>query len=198
MRKAFLAITSSVALSAAASLSGVAPANAIQLMQGHGVSADSHVIQVQGRGEGPRMGARGGFSARGGPGPSVRGGFQGRAQVAPRGGQLQAAPRGGFAPRAQVQRREFQRRDFGPRVQSRRDGDFRRFDRRRIESRRHFKDRPRIVHRGWSRDRRHRFFGAFLLGVPFGYAAIAAHPCYDWTYGPYGWGYYWNYYRCPV
>jgi hypothetical protein len=75
-------------------------------------------------------------------------------------------------------------------VQSRRDGggDWRWRD----------KHPPRLVHRGWDRHHRHRFFGAFLVGIPLGYAAISTHPCYDWVYGPYGWGYYWNYDRCPV
>jgi hypothetical protein len=59
-------------------------------------------------------------------------------------------------------------------------------------------DKPRLSHKGWSRDHKHKFFGTFLIGVPFGYAAIETHPCYDWVYGPQGWGYYWNYARCPV
>jgi hypothetical protein len=42
------------------------------------------------------------------------------------------------------------------------------------------------------------FFGGFLVGVPYGYATVAGHPCYDWRLGPSGPGYYWNYYRCPV
>ena len=56
----------------------------------------------------------------------------------------------------------------------------------------------RIVRQGWSRDRRHAFYGAYLLGVPMGYAAYASHPCYVWLVGPQGPGYYWNYDRCPV
>jgi hypothetical protein len=56
----------------------------------------------------------------------------------------------------------------------------------------------RIVRQGWSRDRRHAFYGAYLLGVPMGYAAYASHPCYAWLVGPQGPGYYWNYDRCPV
>jgi len=59
-------------------------------------------------------------------------------------------------------------------------------------------NRPHLAHRGWDRHHKHRFFGAFLIGVPFGYATISAHPCYDWIYGPQGWGYYWSYDRCPV
>ena len=58
--------------------------------------------------------------------------------------------------------------------------------------------RVRIVRQGWSRDRRHAFYGAYLLGVPLGYAAYASHPCYVWLVGPRGPGYYWNYDRCPV
>ena len=63
---------------------------------------------------------------------------------------------------------------------------------------------PKVVKGGskgghvrWSRDRRHRYYGAFF-GVPFGYALYAGNSCYDWRVGPRGWGYYWNYYRCPL
>jgi hypothetical protein len=49
----------------------------------------------------------------------------------------------------------------------------------------------------WSRDRRHRFYGSYFA-VPFGFALYANHYCYDWVYGPRGWGYYWNYRRCPL
>ena len=49
----------------------------------------------------------------------------------------------------------------------------------------------------WSRDPRHRYYGAFFA-VPFGYALYAGNSCYDWRFGPRGWGYYWNYYRCPL
>jgi hypothetical protein len=56
----------------------------------------------------------------------------------------------------------------------------------------------RAVRRGWSRDRKHAFYGAVLLGVPFGYTTYASHPCYEWLVGPQGPGYYWNYGRCPV
>jgi hypothetical protein len=58
--------------------------------------------------------------------------------------------------------------------------------------------RVRIVRQGWSRDRKHVFYGAYLIGVPMGYAAYASHPCYEWLVGPQGPGYYWNYDRCPV
>ena len=49
----------------------------------------------------------------------------------------------------------------------------------------------------WTLDRRHRYHGAYFI-VPVGSPLYATHPCYDWFYGPYGWGYYWNYDRCPV
>ena len=59
-------------------------------------------------------------------------------------------------------------------------------------------NRPHLAHRGWDRHHKHRFFGVFLIGVPYGYYAVADNPCYDWLYGPQGWGYYWSYDRCPV
>ncbi len=49
----------------------------------------------------------------------------------------------------------------------------------------------------WSRDRRHRFHGAYFA-VPFGFAIYANHYCYDWRDGSRGLGYYWNYERCPL
>jgi hypothetical protein len=49
----------------------------------------------------------------------------------------------------------------------------------------------------WSRDRRHRFYGPYFA-VPWGFTLYATHPCYDWRYGSRGWGYYWNYARCPL
>ena len=49
----------------------------------------------------------------------------------------------------------------------------------------------------WTIDRRHRYHGAYFI-VPVGSPLYATHPCYDWFYGPYGWGYYWDYDRCPV
>jgi hypothetical protein len=49
----------------------------------------------------------------------------------------------------------------------------------------------------WARDRRHRYYGAFFA-VPFGFGLYATHYCYDWRFGPGGWGYYWNYFRCPL
>ena len=49
----------------------------------------------------------------------------------------------------------------------------------------------------YSRDGRHRFYGSYFA-VPFGFALYANHYCYDWDYGSRGWGYYWNYERCPL
>ncbi len=49
----------------------------------------------------------------------------------------------------------------------------------------------------WSRDRRYRFYGPFFA-VPLGFSLYATHPCYDWGFGPSGWGYYWNEARCPL
>lgn len=55
----------------------------------------------------------------------------------------------------------------------------------------------RAVPRRLKRHRRHRFHGPVFI-VPFGYSLYATHPCYDWRFGPRGWGYYWNYWRCPL
>ena len=49
----------------------------------------------------------------------------------------------------------------------------------------------------WSRDHRHRYYGPYFI-VPFGYELYAGNSCYDWAYGPHGWGYYWDYWTCPV
>jgi hypothetical protein len=49
----------------------------------------------------------------------------------------------------------------------------------------------------WTLDRRYRYYGGYFI-VPVGSPLYATHPCYDWFYGPYGWGYYWDYDRCPV
>ncbi|MFN3746561.1 MAG: hypothetical protein ACK4TL_17810 [Hyphomicrobiaceae bacterium] len=49
----------------------------------------------------------------------------------------------------------------------------------------------------WTRDRRYRYYGPYFI-VPFGYWLYDEHYCYDWRYGPRGWGYYWNYRRCPL
>jgi hypothetical protein len=207
MRKRLLAMSGSLALGIAVASSGAMPTGAIQLAQGQGLSEDAHVIQIQDRGRGqggsgPQAGGRGSLNIQGsqggGRGAGMQGGFQtrqGTPGFAARGsGDFQGRGQvGHFRSRGEVQdrrdvRRDFQRRDFDARVYSRREGDWR------------WKDAhaPRLVHKGWDRHHRHRFLGAFLFGIPFGYAAITAHPCYDWTYGPYGWGYYWNYDRCPV
>lgn len=49
----------------------------------------------------------------------------------------------------------------------------------------------------WSRDHRHRYYGPYFI-VPFGYDLYAGNSCYDWEHGPHGWGYYWDYWTCPV
>ncbi|HWK67674.1 MAG TPA: hypothetical protein VNS34_22355 [Rhizobiaceae bacterium] len=49
----------------------------------------------------------------------------------------------------------------------------------------------------WSRDHRHRYYGPYFI-VPFGYGLYADNSCYDWEYGAHGWGYYWDYWTCPV
>jgi hypothetical protein len=219
MRKQLFAVASSVALAVAMS----APAGAIQLSAGAGNVQDTNVLQVQdrggsrggvdvgsgGRGSGPSGGAgvstRGNFSA-----PSARGNFEPRGQM-----QSRDFSRDNIQSRGNETRGQFQGRDFSRgksqsneargQVQSReiqRAGvdrnDFSRRDARHSDFSRWKGNKPHIVHRGWDRHHKHRFFGAFLIGVPFGYAAVSAHPCYDWLYGPQGWGYYWSYDRCPV
>jgi hypothetical protein len=200
------------------------PAGAIQPAPDLGNAADANLVQVQGRGhDGDRRGgsnfnrsggenrgmARGNFSA---PRGEFRGNFQARGdrgdlrargQVQTRELQSRDFKRGDrddFRARGQVQTREIQRenrRDLDRRDLSRRDisrdGD-RKADYSRWKDNRHVS----LKHRGWDRHHKHRFFGAFLIGVPFGYSVVAANPCYDWIYGPQGWGYYWNYDRCPV
>jgi hypothetical protein len=208
MRKQLLAMGSISALAIA--LSASAPANAIQLAPGLGAAPDAKVIHVQDRARGgergPSMGNRGtdariNVSPRGNI--DARGSFQSRGQV-----QTRELPRG------QVQSRDFDRRDFSRDSDRRdysrsdrrdysRDSDRRDYSRdRRDDSRKDFSRwhgaKPHIVHRGWDRHHRHRFYGAFLIGVPYGYYAVTGNPCYDWIYGPEGWGYYWNYDRCPV
>jgi hypothetical protein len=56
--------------------------------------------------------------------------------------------------------------------------------------------RPSKVIR-WSRDRRYRYYGPYFI-IPFDYWLYDDHPCYDWRYGSRGWGFYWNYARCPL
>jgi hypothetical protein len=158
---------------------------------------------------------RANFQARG---QVNRGDFRARGQVDR--GDFKRVDRSDFRARGQVNRDNFNRRDFnrGDRgdirargqVQSReiqRDVQRRELQRERRDINRNDGNKdysrwkgnhPRLSHRGWDRHHKHRFFGAFLIGVPFGYAAISANPCYDWVYGPQGWGYYWNYDRCPV
>jgi hypothetical protein len=223
MRRQLLAMASSAALGLAISMSG--PAGAIQLTPGLGNAADANVIQVRdrdndgGRG-GANVNARGGgagemnrgnfsapranFQARGGDfqarGQIHRGDFHARGQV--NRGDFNRADRGDFRPRGQVQTRELQSRDLQRRDIQRRDVDRKDFNRndgdRRADYSRWKGSRPHLAHRGWDRHHKHRFFGAFLIGVPYGYYAISANPCYDWLYGPQGWGYYWSYDRCPV
>lgn len=96
-----------------------------------------------------------------------------------------------FEPRGQVQTRQIQRNKFDQ-------SDFNRREARHKDFSRWSGNKPHLVHRGWDRHHKHRFFGVFLIGVPYGYYAVADHPCYDWFYGPQGWGYYWSYDRCPV
>jgi hypothetical protein len=225
MRKQLLAMASTAALGLAVSVSG--PAGAIQLTPGAGNAPDASVIQVQdkrhfggGRGAGPGISARGPGGPSGGPGISARG-MSGPIQLrGPSGGDFQ--PRGQvqtrnfssdkFEARGQVQSRNLQKRDVQtfkkPDSQAFRKPDFKSQNFPRGEVRRGDWDKkdfsrwsgnkPHIVHRGWDRHHKHRFFGAFLIGVPFGYYVVASNPCYDWIYGPQGWGYYWNYDRCPV
>jgi hypothetical protein len=95
--------------------------------------------------------------------------------------QAQARPRAKAAPRSVAPRRAAPRRVAPVR---------------RVAPRRASPRRPAPVYR-WTRDRRHRFYGTFFA-VPFGFALYAAHPCYDWRFGRQGWGYYWNYRRCPL
>lgn len=206
MRKQLFAIASSVALAVAMS----APAGAFQLSPGAGIAQDTNVIHVRDRGDsGGRSGNVGNFSGgrsgSSGPGVSARGNFSGPSV---RGNFSAPSARGNFEPRGQVQSRDFSRGKFQSneargQVQTQR-RDFDRSDYSRRESR-HSGDfsrwqgnKPHLAHRGWDRHHKHRFFGAFLIGVPYGYYAISGNPCYDWFYGPEGWGYYWNYDRCPV
>jgi hypothetical protein len=201
MRKHMLAMAGVSALGLA---TAIGSANAITLAP---IGSDMNVIQVQGRtgGSGGDMG-RGG----GGGGEMNRGGGQGGGALSGRSGG-DAAVRGGGDVRGggQFQRSEGPRaqRNEGPRVGTadrvtRSRGDDGRRSMNRGDGDRQFSrnfDRGhRHAHRGWSRDRRHIFYGAALIGVPFGYAAYASHPCYDWVAGPRGVGYYWNYDRCPV
>jgi hypothetical protein len=157
---------------------------------------------------GPAISGRGNFSA-----PSARGNFEARGQTQGPKPQLQTRdlPRGNFEPRGEVSRKDFDKKDFGRKDISRGDfdrkgsprgdvsrGDWDKKDWDKKDFSRWKGNKPNLVHRGWDRHHKHRFFGAFLIGVPFGYYVVASNPCYDWIYGPQGWGYYWNYDRCPA
>lgn len=189
MRKHLFAIASVTALGLA---TAVGSANAISLAP---IGSDTNVIQVQGRGDrggGGEMGR--GAGGRGGDGPGSSA-LSGRS-----GGDVSGRSRGDVRGGAQFQRNDGPRASSGNRVTRSRGDDGRRVITRgdRQFSRDVSRGQHRHVHRGWSRDRRHIFYGAALIGVPFGYAAYSSHPCYDWLAGPEGVGYYWNYYRCPV
>ncbi len=201
MRKHLLAMTGAAALGLATAVSGTFPAGAIQLAPGLG-SADTNIIQVQ-RGGGDGGGRNAGASSGGqqsGAAAGARGmGGGDAANIGQRGMQ---GPQGG---RDNVQLQGSVRQDVQtqgvqrdrPRASSSRSMDRdSRAERRGYHVERRGDHRP--IRRGWSRDRRHAFYGAFVIGVPFGYATYAAHPCYSWLIGPHGAGYYWDYSRCPV
>jgi hypothetical protein len=112
--------------------------------------------------------------------------------------EVQASTSGRAAPRSAAPRRASPSRQVAPRRAS----PTRKAAPRRVSPTR--KAAPRRIARGrsartyrWSRDRRHRFYGSYFA-VPFGFALYANHYCYDWVYGSRGWGYYWNYDRCPL
>ncbi|MEX2127785.1 MAG: hypothetical protein WD871_06025 [Xanthobacteraceae bacterium] len=185
MKKHLLALAGAAALGLATVASGPVSAATIKLAPGLG-AVDSGVIQVveKEREDGRRAGkfgtrvdGRGGARAQTGASVLSPGDF--RSGTAPK--VSHSADEG---PRGQVQGQNVQRQgvsssrnvDRGPRAS----GDH------------------RAVRRGWSRDHKYAFYGAILVGVPFGYATYASHPCYDWLVGPEGVGYYWNYERCPV
>ena len=201
MRKHLFAMASVTVLGLA---TAIGSAGALTLTP---IGSDTNVIQVKDRGERGRGSGSGrsAVSGRSGGDVSVRsgGGFRGGAQfqrnTGPRAssGNLVTRSRGDDGRRAITRSRgddgrraiTRSRSDDGRRAITRSDRQFSRDVRR---------GQHRHVHRGWSRDRRHIFYGAVLVGVPFGYAAYDSHPCYDWLDGPQGVGYYWNYYRCPV
>jgi hypothetical protein len=221
MRRQLLAMASSAALGLAISASG--PASAIQLTPSPGSATDANVIQVKDRdgfgfsgrsgGDSGRSGmSRGNFSAQGGK-------FEARGQVQSKsiqsGGNFEhrGDSRSGYFNKKDFSQKNFSQKNFYKQDFSR--GEVRRGDwvkkdwnnnnkdwNRNDWSKKDFSrwkgNRPHLAHRGWDRHHKHRFFGAFLIGVPYGYYAISAHPCYDWLYGPQGWGYYWSYDRCPV
>jgi hypothetical protein len=198
MRKHLLAMTGAAALGLATAVSGTFPAGAIQLAPGFGSAVDTNVIQIQrdGRGGGD-AGARSG----GQPGmpDGMRGGGRGgdavnTGQLGTQGPQVERNVERQNVQRENVQRQDVQRdrqRASSPRNVNRDS----RAERRGYHVERRGDHRP--IRRGWSRDR-HAFYGAYVLGVPFGYATYASHPCYSWLIGPHGAGYYWDYSRCPI
>jgi hypothetical protein len=199
-------------------LGNAADANIIQVRdKGNDGGRGGANVNVRSGGDGGRGMNRGNFSAPRANfqarGQMNRGDFQARGQIHrgdfhARGrvnrGEFNRADKSDFRPRGQVQTRELQSRDVQRQdlQRQRRDVDRKDFNRndgdRRADYSRWKGNRPHLAHRGWDRHHHHRFYGAFLIGVPFGYTAISANPCYDWIYGPQGWGYYWNYDTCPV
>jgi hypothetical protein len=228
MRRQLLAMASSAALGLAISASGPAGAIQLTPGLGNAADPNVVQVRDRGHGGGGGGGGQGFSRSSGGGGGAMSfrssgdGGGRGNFS-APRGNfQIRGESRGNFSAqggkfeaRGQVQRksiqsggnfeprgdtRSFNKKDFSqknfdkkdfPRGEVKKDWDKKDFSRWKG-------NRPHIVHRGWDRHHKHRFFGAFLIGVPFGYATVSDHPCYDWIYGPQGWGYYWNYDRCPV
>jgi hypothetical protein len=211
MRKELLAMASATALGLAI---GISPAGALQIAPGVGVT-DANLIQVGDRG-GHGGGRSGGSVNIGGGNRGGSSGFSGHvggrssADFGGRSGsdfRVQGEARGSANFKAQSDNRgnlQFNRGDDRPRASVRDgkpDGDGKwsgKWDGKKDGK---WSDRGdwdgKLKHRGRSKHG-HVFFGAFLLGVPYGYATVASHPCYDWTFGPNGWGYYWNHYRCPV
>jgi hypothetical protein len=186
MRKQLLAMASATILGLAGAASAPLSAGAVQIAPGLGSQANSNIIQVQvpsRDGDGQRRGITrsGGQRPQPGASSSSRGDFQGGKATSQRG---IAAPSRQVQGRT-VQRQNVQRQDFST-------------SRRSVERSPRVTVQHRIVRQGWSRDRRNAYYGAYLLGIPFGYAAYASNPCYDWVVGPQGPGYYWNYGRCPV
>jgi hypothetical protein len=204
MRKHLFALTGAVALGLATAVSGSLPAGAIQLAPGVVSAADTNVIQVQ------REGREGGRDAGASSGGERRGGSDGVRGSGRGGDAANTRQRSVQGQRPQVQRQNVQRQNVQQESVQRESvqrQDVRR-DRQRTVSPRTVERNSRVtvqrsgdhrpVRRGWSRDRRHIFYGAYLIGVPFGYTTYATHPCYSWLIGPQGPGYYWDYDRCPV
>jgi hypothetical protein len=217
MRKLSMLAAGASALSIAAFAS--VPAGAIQVAPNGGAgAANLPIVQAQFEGKG-RFGGGSSAGNRGPSGPRSSGpSFNGRGSGGPSFSGRSVQQRSVRGPSGPTVNRNFNRND-APRVTRRGDsGPYARTDGRRDGKNwsrndgknwsrhdgknwdRHDGKRwnGRLVRRGWSRDHRYAFYGAVLVGVPLGYAMIEGNPCYDWTYGPSGWGYYWNYYRCPV